>query len=124
MRRRIRIGSPARIDTSGRGEQAFSPFDRYAHLKEKAESPIERKLHEFKTIRLHNTAKLQALVDPELDLERTGPHPEFGPVKLRELVSTWVVHDLTHTAQIVRVMAERYRTDVGPWQAFLGILKK
>ncbi|GAA3326286.1 hypothetical protein GCM10020331_061560 [Ectobacillus funiculus] len=54
----------------------------------------------------------------------TGVHPAFGVVKVRELISTWVVHDLTHIAQIVRVMAERYRTDVGPWKEYLGILKK
>jgi hypothetical protein len=45
-------------------------------------------------------------------------------VKLKELLSTWVVHDLTHIAQIVRVMAERYRADVGPWKEYLGILKR
>jgi hypothetical protein len=45
-------------------------------------------------------------------------------VKLRELLAAWVVHDFTHMAQIVRVMAERYREDVGPYQAFLSILKK
>lgn len=53
----------------------------------------------------------------------TASHPEFGVVKVRELISTWTVHDLTHIAQIVRVMANRYQTDVGPWQEYLGILK-
>ncbi len=57
-------------------------------------------------------------------LELTGSYPAFGVVKLRELLATWVVHDLTHIAQIVRVMAERYRSDVGPWKEYLGILKK
>lgn len=57
-------------------------------------------------------------------LERTGTHPAFGTVKARELISTWTLHDLTHIAQIVRVMAERYRADVGPWVEYLGILKK
>jgi len=53
-----------------------------------------------------------------------GSHPAFGTVKVRELLSTWVVHDFTHIAQIVRVMAERYREDVGPWKEYLGILKR
>lgn len=63
-------------------------------------------------------------MDSELQLELTGSHPAFGVVKLRELISTWVVHDLTHMRQIVRVMAERYRADVGPWTEYLGILNK
>lgn len=102
----------------------FPPFDRFSHLKGKAERSMEEKLHEFKIIRTQNTDKLKTLIDPDLHLELTGLHPQFGTVKARELLSTWVVHDLTHIAQIVRVMAERYRSDVGPWVQYLGILKK
>ncbi|GIP34471.1 DinB family protein [Paenibacillus sp. J2TS4] len=104
--------------------EPFPPFDRYSHLNEKSESSMEQKLLEFKTIRARNISKLKELIDPELHLEWTGSHPAFGVVKVRELLSTWVVHDLTHTAQIVRVMSERYRPDVGPWIEYLGILKK
>lgn len=102
----------------------FPPFDRYAHLNEKPIESIEQKLIEFKTVRTQNITKLKVLIQPELHLEWTGTHPAFGAVKVRELLSTWVVHDLTHMAQIVRVMAERYRADVGPWKEYLGILKK
>jgi DinB superfamily len=101
----------------------FPPFDRYSHLNQSSERSISQKLHEFKTIRTQNITKLKGLIEPE-HLELTGSHPEFGVVKLRELLSTWVVHDLTHISQIVRVMAERYRSDVGPWEEYLGILKK
>lgn len=101
----------------------FPPFNRYSHLN-MSERSIEQKLHEFRTIRIQNTSKLKILVKPDLHLELTGSHPAFGKVKLRELLSTWVVHDLTHVAQIARVMAERYRDDVGPWKEYLGILKK
>jgi hypothetical protein len=102
----------------------FPPFDRFSHLNGSSERSIEQKLLEFKTIRTQNTTKLKALIDSELHLELTGSHPAFGVVKLKELLSTWVVHDLTHISQIVRVMAERYRADVGPWKEYLGILKK
>lgn len=102
----------------------FPPFDRYAHLNEKPEISFQQKLHDFKTIRALNITRLKELVDPEAHLELTGIHPSFGVVRLRELLSTWVVHDLTHMAQIVRVMAERYRADVGPWKQYLGILNK
>ncbi|MEK5162616.1 DinB family protein [Paenibacillus sp. FSL R5-0527] len=102
----------------------FPPFDRNAHLKDKAETSIEHRLREFKELRAQNIVKIKELVDPASHLERTGLHPAFGEVKLRELLSTWVVHDLTHLAQIARVMANRYRADVGPWVEYLGILKK
>lgn len=107
------------------GSRPFPSFDRFSHLKEPtAGTSIEQKLLEFQTLRTQNINKLKSLVDPEAHLERTGLHPEFGSVKLRELLATWVVHDLTHIAQIVRVMAGRYRADVGPWIAYLGILKQ
>ncbi|AUO13600.1 DinB family protein [Priestia megaterium] len=103
---------------------AFPPFDRYAHLNKESTSSIEEKLLEFKKIRIQNLHQLKLLVKHENHLEVRGAHPEFGEVKVRELLSTWVAHDLTHIAQIVRVMAERYREDVGPWEEYLGILKK
>lgn len=102
----------------------FPPFDRYSHLNESKKISLEQKLFNFQTIRAENVTKLQNLIDSKLHLERTGLHPEFGQVKVRELISTWAVHDLTHIAQIVRVMAGRYKEDVGPWSAYLGILKK
>jgi hypothetical protein len=102
----------------------FPPFDRYSHLNERPKKSIEQKLLEFKTIRIQNTAKLKVLIESELHLELKGSHPVFGEVNVKELLSTWVVHDLTHIAQIVRVMSGRYRADVGPWKEYLGILNK
>lgn len=102
----------------------FPPFDRYTHLDEKAEGSIEQKLLEFRTLRAQNIAKLNVLIKPEIHLEWKGFHLDLGSVKVSELLSTWVVHDLTHIAQIVRVMAERYRENVGPWKEYLGILKR
>jgi hypothetical protein len=102
----------------------FPPFDRFSHLNDRNETSIEQKLLSFKTIRTQNIKKLKVLMESKSHLEVTGFHPAFGVVKIRELISTWVIHDLTHISQIVRVMAERYRTDVGPWIAYLGILKK
>ncbi|MFD0824786.1 DinB family protein [Neobacillus sp. M.A.Huq-85] len=101
----------------------FPPFDRYSHLKENPKRPIEEKLREFSILRKKNVTKLKNLIENERYLELTGTHPAFGKVKVRELLSTWVVHDLTHISQIVRVMAERYRMDIGPWIEYLGILK-
>jgi hypothetical protein len=102
----------------------FPPFDRFSHLHKKHELTIEERLLEFIRLRAENINKLQSLVNPDVHLDFVGIHPEFGTVKLRELLSTWVVHDLTHINQIVRVMAKRYITDVGPWKVNLSVLKK
>lgn len=103
--------------------QNFPAFDRFAHLETTADTTIERKLAAFRKIRMANLEKLKELVNPEKDLDLRGIHPEFGTVTLSELLSTWVVHDLTHISQITRVMAERYREDVGPWEQYLSVLK-
>jgi len=59
----------------------------------------------------------------EDDLARAGLHPELGPVTLGQLLATWVVHDLDHVAQVARTMAKVYAGAVGPWQAYLSILR-
>ncbi len=56
-------------------------------------------------------------------LSKTGIHPEFGEVTLRQHLATWVAHDLSHLAQVVRVLAKQYRGDVGPWIKYLSILR-
>lgn len=101
----------------------FPPFDRYAHLTGESGNAIEDALFEFQALRSNHLGKLKALLDADSKLERRGLHPAFGLVTAKQLVSTWAVHDLTHTAQIVRVMANRYAEDVGPWREYLGILK-
>ena len=60
---------------------------------------------------------------PEL-LARPGLHPELGAVTLGQLLSTWVVHDLGHIGQIVRVLAKQYGEAVGAWRAYLPVLTR
>jgi DinB superfamily len=100
----------------------FPPFDRFAYLSNN-EIDIEQLLLEFKQCREESLALLKNELDAINDYEQSALHPEFGPVRLRELLSTWAVHDLTHISQITRIMAKRYKEDVGPWQSYLSILK-
>ena len=76
----------------------------------------------FERLRAENLEVLQGfrLKDEDLDLE--GAHPAFGKVTLRQLLATWVVHDLNHLAQVARVMAFQLKADVGPWSKYLRIL--
>ena len=102
---------------------SFTPFDRFRHQTRNVGRSMESLLAEFSTLRAANLATLKAWQLTPTDLERTGTHPEFGAVTLEQLLSTWVVHDLGHIAQIVRVMAKRYTGDVGPWATLLPILR-
>jgi hypothetical protein len=101
----------------------FEPLDRFAQLKESQDKSLEQLLDEFARLRQENLAALQALNLQEKDLARRGTHPAFGVVTLSQLLSTWAVHDLTHLHQLTRVMAHQYRDPVGPWSAYLGVLK-
>jgi hypothetical protein len=56
------------------------------------------------------------------DYEKTGQHPALGRVTLKELLATWVTHDLDHIAQVARTMAKQYTTEVGPWEAYITVL--
>lgn len=99
----------------------FEPFDRRG-FDEPDSVPLASMLDEFARLRAENLAFLRGLELTEAQLELPGRHPELGAVTLGELLSTWVVHDLNHVGQIVRVMSARYDAAVGPWKAYLGIL--
>jgi hypothetical protein len=104
-------------------DKRFAPVNRTAQIYENEGKSLEQLLIEFKKLRLENIARLKSKKLRETDMNRIGIHPEFGEVTLAQLLSTWTVHDLTHTTQITRVMAKHYRDDVGPWIKFLSVLK-
>jgi hypothetical protein len=101
----------------------FDPFDRFAQKKESEGKSLEQLLDAFARVRSESLAALQALNLQSADLARRGKHPALGVVTLSELLATWAVHDLTHLHQLSRVMAYQYRDEVGPWSAYLGVLK-
>ena len=79
-------------------------------------------LDEFESLRRANVDLLRSWHLAEAQLAMTGEHATFGSVTLRQLLATWVVHDLGHIAQISRVLAKQHFEDVGPWVAFLPVL--
>jgi DinB superfamily len=104
-------------------DRPFDPFDRFAQSKESQDKSLEQLLGDFARLRSENLKALQALHLQEQDFVRRGRHPALGVVTLSELLATWVVHDLTHVHQLARVMAHQYREAVGPWSAYLGVLR-
>jgi hypothetical protein len=114
----------ARIILSQGASRRFTTFDRFAQLRESQGKSLAELLDEFARLRAGNLATLGGwrLTEAQLDLD--GEHPEFGAVTLRQLLATWVAHDLGHVAQMGRVMAKQYREAVGPWRAYLPILDR
>jgi hypothetical protein len=99
------------------------PFDRDAEIKASGHRPIGELVEEFGECRRAGLRELSTIRLDDAALSRTGLHPEFGPVDVRQLLSTWAVHDLTHLIQIERTMAKQYAAAVGPWRAYLRILR-
>jgi hypothetical protein len=114
----------ARLILAQSAERRFAPYDRFAQQRESAGKSMAMLLEEFEQARTENLRELRTwrLTDDVLAL--TGEHPAFGEVTLRQLLATWAVHDLSHLAQIARVMAKQYRDAVGPWRAYLPILDR
>jgi hypothetical protein len=78
----------------------------------------------FEALRKTNLATLEQMNLTPDQFSRRGQHPALGSVTLGELLATWVVHDLSHISQIVRVMCKQYTEEVGPWKAYLPILSR
>ena len=114
----------ARIILAQGENRRFEPFDRFAHYRESQGKSLAELLDEFARLRAENLATLHGWRLSERELSLEGEHPELGPVTLRQLLATWVAHDLGHVAQTARVLAKQYREAVGPWRAYLPVLDR
>ena len=104
--------------------KTFEPFDRFAMLQWDQQTPLSVRLAEFRRLRLRNLEELKSHRPTAADLQRTATHPALGTVTLSQLLASWVAHDLSHLAQISRVLAFPYRDAVGPWKEYMGIFKE
>ena len=104
-------------------DRPFEPFDREAQFRESQGKPISGLLDEFAERRAGNLAQLRTLDLQPAQLELVGSHPALGRVTLRQLVATWTAHDLAHILQVSRVMAKRYKQEVGPWAEYLSVMR-
>ena len=100
----------------------FDKFNRLAQFTESAGRTLPELLDTFAALRRKSLDELASLHLTAADLDRRGRHPELGVVSLRQLLSTWVAHDLDHVVQISRVLARQYSDEVGPWRAYLRII--
>ena len=114
----------ARIILDQGPERRFTPYDRFAQLRESQGKSLAELLDQFATLRAENLATLCGWRLTAAQLALPGEHPELGPVTLSQLLATWVAHDLGHIAQTARVLAKQYREAVGPWRVYLPVLDR
>lgn len=114
----------ARIILTQGATRAFEPYDRFAQVHESAGKSLLQLLDEFAELRSQNLITLGGWHLTEAHLALEGEHPAFGAVTLRQLLATWVAHDLGHLAQTSRVLAKQYREAIGPWRAYLPVMDR
>jgi hypothetical protein len=114
----------AKIILDQGANRRFEPYDRFAQFRESQGRSLTDLLDEFAQLRAANLHTLEGWHLGEEQFALEGEHPAFGAVTLRQLLATWVVHDLGHIAQIARVMAKQYRDAIGPWSEYLPIVTR
>jgi hypothetical protein len=102
--------------------RTFDTFNREAQFESSAPHSLEERLDRFAELRRESLTHVTSLKLTAADLDRTGRHPVFGVVTLRQLLATWVAHDLDHLMQVSRVLGRQYTNEVGPWRAYLRII--
>jgi len=112
----------ARIILARGPRPQFEPYDRFRHRTRNGNRSLASLLDELASLRADNLDLLRSWQLTPADLDLPGLHPSLGPVTLRQLLAAWVVHDLGHIAQAVRVMAKQYTGEVGPWAPYLPVL--
>lgn len=114
----------ARIILEHGEERTFEDFDRFAQLASSKGRTMESLLDEFALVRAESVKDLEGMGLTERALARRGRHPALGVVTLRQLLATWVAHDLDHVYQVVRAIARQYADEVGPWREYLRIIRE
>lgn len=114
----------ARIILEDGEKRTFEPFNRFAMFEKSKGKSLSDLLDRFEWLRAENLKELEGMNLSSEMLEKRGMHPELGVVTLSQLLSTWVVHDLGHIGQVVRVMAKQYGEAVGAWRAYLPVLSR
>ena len=114
----------ARIILAQADNRRFEAYDRFAQVRESHGKRLADLLDEFAELRAANLATLCEWNLSEREFALESEHPHLGRVTLRQLLATWVAHDLGHLAQTARVMAKQYREAVGPWREYLPVLDR
>ncbi|HEX8616467.1 MAG TPA: DinB family protein [Thermoanaerobaculia bacterium] len=93
-----------RTIVAGAGETPLAALDQNAWIERvHRREPFAELLELFRAQRAYNVAFLERLTDEELD--RSGIHPQYGPITVRGAAERLVRHDAKHLAQLERIKA-------------------
>jgi hypothetical protein len=101
----------------------FDSFNRLGQIEVCRGKSMNQLLDEFASVRAQSIAELRAMNLTDEQLALRGRHPGLGVVTLAQLLATWASHDLTHLHQVSRILASQYREAVGPFAAYLGVMR-
>ena len=104
-------------------DKIFVPIDMALHFKIADTNMLPDLIDQFKNLRESSLSEIKGFNLQEEDFLKIAIHPKIGEVSLQELISAWVTHDLTHIAQISRVIAKQNIGLVGGFSEYLKILK-
>lgn len=104
-------------------DHRFEPFVRDGNAAAATAATMDGLLDDFAVARAQSLRELAAMGIGADAMDLPGIHPEFGHVTLRQLLATWIAHDLGHLVQVNRVMARRLRADVGPWTNYMSVMR-
>lgn len=111
-----------RVLLSAEKVRRFAPFLQLPEDDALAADSSAQLISQFAHLRQESLSILSSLDLTPGQFDRTAEHPSLGTVTLRQLLATWVVHDLNHLHQVTKSLAKRYQSSVGPWRHFLAIL--
>jgi hypothetical protein len=98
-------------------------IDLTTHFEIAKNNSLDELLTEFKTLRENSIKELKGFNLKNTDYKKTAFHPHIFEVNLQQLIATWVTHDLSHIAQVSRILAQQFKKEVGPFKEYLKILK-
>lgn len=95
------------------GNESCRTFEKYPVSRQfegLTEKTNEVVLDEFIVARQHTLTWLKQICLHQLAVDHLkGCLPQYGDITLRELLSTWVAHDITHIHQISRIIAKNFK---------------
>jgi hypothetical protein len=112
-----------RIILEHQDSRPFDPFDRRGFTSLIENKPVAELLDQFADLRRKNLQILHSFALDHAQLDLPGQHPGLGGVTMRQLLATWMVHDLNHIDQVLRILSNQYRDEIGPWREYLSIVK-
>ncbi|MBI3235608.1 MAG: DinB family protein [Bacteroidetes bacterium] len=111
-----------RIMLSDSSDKSLKSIDMNRQFDVAKENSLQELLQRFNQLRKDSVEELKAYHLQDKDFSKTAIHPVIGEVNLQQLISTWTAHDLTHIAQIARVLAKQNKELVGGFERYLKIL--